>query len=516
MGAQEAYIAFLNRLPTLASPITKPNFKAKLKWTGICLVLYYILSQITAYGVDVTRLQSLALFELLLGARFGSIMSLGIGPIVTASIILQLVVGSKLINWDLHTETGKIMFQGTQKLAGILLAFVEAVVFVGMGAIPATSPGMFAVVVFQLALGGISVIFMDELISKWGIGSGISLFIVAGVSSNIIAGALNPFATNCSGGARLCLPSANNPPIGRLPLSLFFLSVGDPFQAFLAIMPLIATVVVFFVVVYLNAIKEEIPLAFGSIRGFGRRWPLKFLYTSNIPVILVAALAANALLFARSMANSGNELFGTFNQQGSPTGGLAYLFTAPQSESLAVMMTVIGLFALIGALIAARLHKQPWKFTILCAVLGVLVWFAVSSTSGITSLLVIPSGEGLRAFTYMLFLIIGSVIFSYFWIATSGMDAHAVAGQIEGTGMQIPGYRSDVRVMEQVLQRYIPPLAVMGGAAVGFLSAFADFTGAIGTGTGILLAAMIVYQLYEQIAMEHLQDMHPAMRKFFE
>ncbi len=516
MGYQQAYVAFLNRLPAVASPIQKLTFKAKLKWTGIILIIYYILSQITAYGVDMSRLQTLALFELLLGARFGSIMSLGIGPIVTASIILQLVVGSKLINWDLRSEQGKIMFQGTQKLFGIALSFVEAAVFVLMGAIPAQAPELAAVVIVQFALGGILVIFMDELISKWGIGSGISLFIVAGVSSQIIAGALNPFATNCPGGARICLPSASNPPIGRLPLSVFFIGIGDPLQAFLAIMPLIATVVVFFLVVYVNAIKVEIPLAFGSIRGFGRRWPLKFLYTSNIPVILVAALAANGLLFARSAAQAGNPWFGTFDSQGNPAGGLAYLFTAPQSDALAVLMTIVGLFALLGSLLATRTNKKPWKITALFGLLGVLVWFGMGTASGITSLLAVPLSEGMRAVTYALFLIIGSVIFSYFWVATSGMDPRAVAEQIEGTGMQIPGYRSDVRVMEQVLTRYIPPLAIMGGAAVGFLAAFADFTGALGTGTGILLSAMIVYQLYEQLAMEHLQDMHPAMRKFFE
>ncbi|RLJ06512.1 MAG: hypothetical protein DRP18_00650 [Candidatus Aenigmatarchaeota archaeon] len=88
-----------------------------------------------------------------------------------------------------------------------------------------------------------------------------------------------------------------------------------------------------------------------------------------------------------------------------------------------------------------------------------------------------------------------------------------MAQQIHSTGMQIPGYRRDIRIIESVLERYIPPLAVLGGAAVGFLAAFADFTNALGTGTGILLATMIIYSLYEELTIQHLEDMHPAVRR---
>ena len=96
------------------------------------------------------------------------------------------------------------------------------------------------------------------------------------------------------------------------------------------------------------------------------------------------------------------------------------------------------------------------------------------------------------------------------------MDAHSVAEQIKGIGMQIPGFRRDPRIIEQVLSRYIMPLAVMGGLWVGLLAAFADLTGALGTGTGILLTVMIIYNFYEQISMRYMEEMHPALRKFFE
>jgi len=68
--------------------------------------------------------------------------------------------------------------------------------------------------------------------------------------------------------------------------------------------------------------------------------------------------------------------------------------------------------------------------------------------------------------------------------------------------------------MESLLNRYIMPLTVMGGATVGFIASFADLTGALSRGTGILLAVMIVYKLYEEIAKQHMMDMNPMMRKF--
>ncbi|MEM7826730.1 MAG: preprotein translocase subunit SecY, partial [Candidatus Aenigmatarchaeota archaeon] len=121
-----------------------------------------------------------------------------------------------------------------------------------------------------------------------------------------------------------------------------------------------------------------------------------------------------------------------------------------------------------------------------------------------------------RAVCYGLFMCIGSMLFSVLWVQTSGMDARSVAEQIQGIGMQIPGFRRDPRIIEQVLARYITPLAIMGGLFVGLLAAFADFTGALGSGTGILLTVMIIYNFYEQISMRYMEDMHPALRGFFE
>ena len=151
------------------------------------------------------------------------------------------------------------------------------------------------------------------------------------------------------------------------------------------------------------------------------------------------------------------------------------------------------------------------KMIIAAGVASVMLAILISSAT-----VGMPTGdEFIRAGIYSLLLIAGSVIFSIFWVSTSGMDARSVAEQIEGLGMQIPGFRRDPRIIEQVLDRYIPTLAIISGLFIGILAAMADFTGALGTGTGILLTVMIIYNLYENIASRYMQDMHPAMRKFF-
>ena len=507
MAFEDVYLGILHKLPGIQEPARSPNFKTRLKWTGLIVLAYFLMTQITVFGVASQGYEQFRFLSILMGSEFGSLMSLGIGPIVTAAIILQLLVGSGVIPWDMQSDKGKMLFQGSQKLFGIILAFIEALIYVGMGAIPPSSPDLFWIVVLQIALGGVLVVFMDETVSKWGFGSGIGLFIVANVSKSMIIRMFNPLTQSGT------FPGPGTAPSGAIPFALTAIGAGEPLNAFLSLMPVIATVLVFVLVIYAQAIRVEIPLAFGSVRGFGRRWPLKFFYTSNIPVILAAALLANVQLMARSLYSSGIEWLGTFDTQGNPTGGLVYLLTAPRLDSIAGLMIFIGAFILIGILVARFTKKNNLHFGLAGAVLGGIAWYAFASAMGLSSLLAITGMDVLRLFTYSSFMIVGAMIFALFWVQTSGMDAGSVAGQIQSTGMQIPGYRRDIRIIERVLKKYISPLTILGGASVGFLAAYADFTGALGTGTGILLATTIIYQLYEQIAQQHMEDMHPAIRR---
>ena len=459
----------IHNLPEVVGPTQKRlSLKEKLKWTGIVLVIYFVLGLLPLFGLGQNALQRFEYLSIILAAEFGSLISLGIGPIVTASIVLQLLNGSGIVKFDLASAEGKKSFQGVQKLLSLFFILFEAAIYISMGGLAPLetvkgTPLYFQLellLVFQLFLGGILILFMDEVVSKWGFGSGISLFIAAGVSKQIFVQAFNwmPGPGGLSGVTYS---------IGAIPALFQALAAGDPTTAAIKIAALISTILVFVMAVYAQAMKVEIPLSFGRIRGHGIRWPLAFIYTSNIPVILVAALMANMQLWGRLLQNwFGPNIFARFSEaSGELVGGFVYWLQDPQ-----VVNSIL--------------------------------------TGSVTS------SQIVQTVVYTLFMIGGSVLFSIFWVQTAGMDAKTQAKNMMSSGLQIPGFRRDERVLESLLNRYIWPLTIMGAIAVGFLASVADITGALSRGTGILLTVMIVYRLYEDIAKQHMMDMYPALRKF--
>jgi preprotein translocase subunit SecY len=459
----------INNLPEVGGPTQKRlAFKEKLKWTLLTLILFFILGLMPLFGLGQNALQRFEYLSIILAANFGSLISLGIGPIVTASIVLQLLNGSGIIKFDLTSPEGKKTFQGVQKLLAIFFIIFEAIIYVAMGGLAPSEAfvgtpiylQLQILLMFQLFLGGILILFMDEVISKWGFGSGISLFIAAGVSQQIFIQTFNwlPGPGGLSGVTYS---------IGAIPALFQALAAGDPTTAGIKLAALVSTILVFAVAVYAQAMKVEIPLSFGRVRGHGIRWPLAFIYTSNIPVILVSALMANMQLWGRLLQNwFGPNIFARFSESsGNIVGGFVYWLQSPQIVNNILTRSVTG-------------------------------------------------SQLIQAIVYMFFMICGSVVFSIFWVQTAGMDAKSQAKQIMSSGLQIPGFRRDQRVLESLLNRYIWPLTVMGAIAVGFLASIADLSGALSRGTGILLAVMIIYKLYEEIAKQHMMDMYPAMRKF--
>jgi len=119
---------------------------------------------------------------------------------------------------------------------------------------------------------------------------------------------------------------------------------------------------------------------------------------------------------------------------------------------------------------------------------------------------------------YVGIMVGGSILFAKFWIMTTNMGPEAVARQIESSGLQIPGFRRDPRVLKRVLERYIPIVTRhLSGALVGGLAAGADLIGTVGnaSGTGVLLAVGIMIQFYEALGREQMMEMHPVLRGFF-
>jgi len=468
-------------IPEIKKPDEKKlGFNVKAKWTLIVLLSFFILSNISLFGLSDNALSNFEFLSVILAAQFGSIISLGIGPIVMASIILQLLTGSKIINIDTTTAEGKRFFQGVQKLLVLFFIVFEALVYVLMGGLQA-APGFGMLLVFQLILGGIVIFYMDELTTKWGFGSGVSLFIAAGVSRELFTAA---FQFIDQQGRNCLLDFKNVPCTGRVFVLIQSVINQFPIELLSAGAAILITVLIFLVVVWTQSLKVEIPLSFGRIRGYGIKWPLSFFYASVIPVILTAALVANIQLF----------------------GGLINNAAAPCINGLVDQCVgkahIASYFTFLGVFVDGQ------------AISGLAFWI------GTTNLLELSIRGGLlpiyllQGLIHVLFFMFFSTIFAVFWVKSSGMDARSQAQKIMSSGLQVSGFRQDERILESVLERYIMPLTVMGGLAIGFLGAITNLVGALVSGTAILLVIMIMFQFYQSIAQQHEVDMHPAMKKF--
>ena len=258
-------------------------------------------------------------------------------------------------------------------------------------------------------------------------------------------------------------------PIGAIPSILFnFLIVGDPDAiktGLIALAAVLSTAIIFLIIIWAQSLKIEIPLSYDRLRGYNVKWPLAFFYASNIPVILTGAFVANIQLFGGLLENwlKHPTFLGHFSG-GQAVSGFAYWLSSPN---------------ILSAAIKGSLDMRA---------LG-------------------------QAATHILVFVIFSAIFSVLWVKTSGMDAASQARNIIRSGLQIPGFRKDERVLESILNRYVMPLTVIGGISVGILAAVSDVAGTITGGTALLLGTMIIYQFYQNIAQQHAMDMHPAMRK---
>jgi preprotein translocase subunit SecY len=493
----------IDRWPAIRKPEGHVTFRTKMFWTILCLIIYFILTNVMIFGLKPDIIDLFANYRFIMAGASGSIMHLGIGPIVTASIIMQLFVGAKIINLDLQKSEDKAIYQGAQKVLVLVMIIVEAIPQI-FGYLEPTSglvgavggSGASFVIVIQLIIGAIIVWFMDELISKWGIGSGISLFIAAGVSQALFTGIFSWLPVQ--GG----ILSLSNPPAGVIPgtyylasnMNLGQLVSGGGYQSIFlgapnigysnSIIALLGTLFIFFLVVYLESSRIELPLAHGRVRGARGRYPIRLIYASNIPVILMSALLANVNMFAMLLWQSNLPLLGNqwwigkfdLSISTQALGGGAWYLSSPGGINSWLIPIFAGGFG----------GHAPWQFA-----LKVVVYLAV--------------------------LIIGSILFAKFWIETTNMGPRDVARQIQSSGMQIPGFRRDPRVLRKVLERYIPIVTVIGGAIVGGVAGFADAIGTVGnaSGTGVLLTVGIIIRLYEDIAKEQAMEMHPVLRGFF-
>ena len=456
----------VRHLPEIPKPQRKVNLKEKVLWTAIALAIYLVMSEIPMYGVPFFQqgYEQFFFYRVIFASKKGSLMELGIGPIVTAGLIMQILAGSKILNVNMSNPKDRGLFTGTQKILAVAMTAFEGIAFILGGSYGTPTLVYSSLILMQLITVGVLVMLLDEMIQKgWGLGSGVSLFILAGVAQQVIWSTFSPVG-----------PLADGKSLGAI-IAFFQTALsGENILTAFSRYPypdmtgFIAMIIVFFIAVYLEGMKIEIPVAYAKYGGMRAKIPLKFMYVSNIPIILSSALFANFYLI-------GQVLWQNLNS--TNTNAWLNWFVMLDTNSTALP--------------------------------GSLIYYLTPPRS-LSTVAVDP----LHAVLYILILVGFSVVFAKIWVEVSGMSAKAQADQLVNAGLQIPGFRRSPAIIEQILNRYIPSLTILSGIVIGVLAGFADMLGAIGSGIGILLSVGIIYQYYQILAKEQLAETYPGLGKF--
>ncbi|CDR41980.1 CYFA0S08e02234g1_1 [Cyberlindnera fabianii] len=452
---------FTGYLPEVIAPERKIPFNQKLMWTGVTLLIFLVMSEIPLYGIASSESSDpLYWLRMMLASNRGTLMELGISPIVSSGMVFQLLQGTNVIQVNMESKADRELFQTAQKLLAVMLSIGQATVYVLTGMYGPPSDLGIAVcflLVLQLVFAGLIVILLDELLQKgYGLGSGISLFMATNICEQIFWKTFAPTTVNNGRGDEFegCVVAlfhllATKKDKRRALIEAFYRqNLPNMFQLF-------ATLFVFFLVIYLQGFRYEIPVRSTRQRGPFGTYPIKLFYTSNTPIMLQSALTSNyflisQMLFSRFPNNPVVRLLGVWSARPGgvqlfATNGIAYYIQPPFSLGEAIL--------------------DPIKTVI-----------------------------------YVSFVLGLCAVFSTTWIEISGSSPRHVAKQFKEQGLVIAGHRETSVYRD--LKKIIPTAAAFGGACIGALSVACDLLGTLGSGTSILLAVTTIYSYYETAAKE--------------
>ena len=266
--------------------------RKRIGFTVIMLVLFRLLATIPVPSVDPANLAKLlsssqffGFLNLFSGGGLSnlSIVMLGVGPFITASIIIQLLT-MMFPSWKalMHDdgEAGRMKLSQYSRFLGAPLAVVQALGFIillqSQNVLPHLSTGALILNIVVVSAGSVLLMWVGELISEFGIGNGVSLIIFAGIIARLPSNVSQFYATFDQ---------------GHIPFYIAALAVG---------------LVVIAGVVYVTEAERSVPVTYAKqVRGnkvYGGAstyLPLRLNQAGVIPIIF----ALSILLFPQIISN---------------------------------------------------------------------------------------------------------------------------------------------------------------------------------------------------------------------
>ena len=455
-------------LPQIPKPKRKVSLQTKLLWCGACVCIYMVMGQTPLFGATTPEFDFLAFARVIFASQQGSLVELGIGPIVTAGLLMQLLRGSDILKFDFKKPEERGIFQTATKMLTYFVIIIEGAVYAWAVYGPnINDPTILGVIIGQLIGASIIVMFMDELIQKgWGLGSGISLFIACGVAQQILWSLFSPLAAGDGGMIGIFPFIVQQAQLGMLFEWTGFMDVFFRSNQLPSIFGLLLTIGVLLILVYTQGMKVEIPIVSTKYRGFAATYPIKLMYVSNIPVILASALTANAVFMGQmlwSQLNPRNaspffNILGQFDptSPSTPIGGIVYYITPPRGLDLVAL-------------------------------------------------------DPMRGVLYVLFMIGIVVIFGKLWVELGGLSSKKAAQNLLDADVVIPGFRRSNKPVEMLLNKYIPSFTILGSVILGLIAGVSDILGVFGSGIGVLLTVDILINYYNQLVREKVEVVMPRL-----
>ena len=455
-------------LPQVPKPKRKISLQTKLLWCGACVTIYMVMGQTPLFGATTPEFDFLAFARVIFASQQGSLVELGIGPIVTAGLLMQLLRGSDILKFDFKKPEERGIFQTATKMLTYFVIIIEGAVYAWAVYGPnINDPTILGVIIGQLIGASIIVMFMDELIQKgWGLGSGISLFIACGVAQQILWSLFSPLAAGDGGMIGIFPFIIQQAQLGMLFEWTGFMDVFFRSNQLPSIFVLLLTISILLILVYTQGMKVEIPIVSTKYRGFAATYPIKLMYVSNIPVILASALTANAVFMGQmlwSQLNPRNaspffNILGQFDptSPSTPIGGIVYYITPPRGLDLVAL-------------------------------------------------------DPMRGVLYVLFMIGIVVIFGKLWVELGGLSSKKAAQNLLDADVVIPGFRRSNKPVEMLLNKYIPSVTILGSVILGLIAGVSDILGVFGSGIGLLLTVDILINYYNQLVREKVEVVMPRL-----
>lgn len=465
----------LERLPTVQKPKRALPLSTRLMWTALAALIYIMMTITPLWGMQMAAAQTSPaaslfnnpLISTIFGTAYGTWAQLGIGPIVIAGIVMEILQFSDLLPFDLEDKRDRLRFMAFQKLLALILAAGEIAASMAMGAFGPLTPVGAAAIFLQLMAATVIVILLDDMIAKgWGFGgSAVNLIIMLSITRTLFVNLLSWAPPAVPGNANPSQYPAMQLPLGFIPAlgvalyntftglapgleALLFRQLPPPYYTSLPdLVGLVATLALAYVVIYIEQMHVNIPAAYTQYWGIRINIPLRFMYVSVIPIIFTAY---SLILLYQIIA------------------GIAALTGAAASPALQLILV---------AMIPERVLAPEY------VALHILL-YAVLAT-----------------------------VFAWLWGQIGGIGPEDYAKSLAQSGLHIPGFRQSERVMAKMLKRPIETLILLSGMMAGTLAALGDILGVWGSGIGLILLVEIGLGYYTQIMQEELLEIYPGLKR---